>query len=196
MQSRRHELVDDRTKDGSFRGDRLASEVFTALNVAAAGRRVGGSTDSLLEFHNVESLGEHDDNDDDPAACHDPNDRPPSALPPPITDSGEAGENMPPIEAVVVDPGGVVVDLGMLSVSDRMSVEVRVDASASPPTITTQSPTPLGGHGPERAGVLLTAFAVILVGALSHGVASQCARWNQVIPPLSPTDGLRELNSD
>ena len=76
-----------------------------------------------------------------------PTTAPPSELPPPVTDPGEGVETMPPTEAVVVDPNGVVVDLGMLSVSERMSLEAQVDASTPPTTTTTRPPAPLAGTG-------------------------------------------------
>ena len=73
---------------------------------------------------------------------------------------------MPPTEAVVVDPGPVMLGLGLLSVSERVSLEARVDASAPSTTTTTRPTAPLAGTGLNVTGLVLTACALILVGAL------------------------------
>lgn len=74
-------------------------------------------------------------------------------------------EIVPPAEAVVVDPGHVVVDLGMLSESQRTSLEAEVDTTTPPTTTTTQPTAPLASTGPNVTGMLLTALALILAGA-------------------------------
>lgn len=94
-----------------------------------------------------------------------PTTAPPSELPPPITDPGGGVEIVPPAEAVVVDPGHVVVDLGMLSESQRTSLEAEVDTTTPPTTTTTQPTAPLASTGPNVTGMLLTALALILAGA-------------------------------
>lgn len=91
-----------------------------------------------------------------------PTTAPPSELPPPITDPGGGVEIVPPAEAVVVDPGHVVVDLGMLSDSQRTSLEAAVDTT-TPPT-TTQPVAPLASTGLNVTGMLLTALGLILAG--------------------------------
>jgi hypothetical protein len=53
--------------------------------------------------------------------------------------SGDA-KIVPPTEAVVVDPGDHVVPLGMLSVSERKTLDAELAASA-PATTTTSSPS-------------------------------------------------------
>ena len=93
-----------------------------------------------------------------------PTTAPPSELPPPITDPGGGVEIVPPAEAVVVDPGHVVVDLGMLSESQRTSLEAEVDTTTPPTTTTTQPIAPLASTGLNVTGMLLTALALILVG--------------------------------
>jgi len=94
-----------------------------------------------------------------------PTTAPPSELPPPIADPGNGVEIVPPAEAVVVDPGHVVVDLGMLSESQRTSLEAEVDTTAPPTTTTTQPTAPLAGTGLNVRGMLLTALTLILAGA-------------------------------
>jgi hypothetical protein len=94
-----------------------------------------------------------------------PTTAPPSELPPPITDPGGGVEIVPPTEAVVVDPGHVVVDLGMLSESQRTSLEAEVDTTSPPTTTTTQPAAPLASTGLNITGLLLTALALILAGA-------------------------------
>ncbi len=94
-----------------------------------------------------------------------PTTAPPSELPPPITDPGNGVEIVPPAEAVVVDPGNVVVDLWMLSESQRTSLEAEVDTTAHPTTTTTQPTAPLAGTGLNVTGMLLTALTLILAGA-------------------------------
>ena len=74
-------------------------------------------------------------------------------------------EIVPPAEAVVVDPGDVVVDLGMLSESQRTSLEAEVDTTTPPTTTTTQPTAPLASTGLNVTGMLLTALALILAGA-------------------------------
>lgn len=76
------------------------------------------------------------------------------------------GINQNDSAAVVVDPGHVVVDLGMLSDSERGSLEAEVDTSAPPTTTTTQPPAPLAGTRLHATGMILTALALIVVGAL------------------------------
>lgn len=95
-----------------------------------------------------------------------PTTAPPSELPPPITDPGGGIEIAPPAAAVVVDPGPVVVTLGTLSISQRVSLETEVDASAPPTTTTTQPLGPLPHTGLNVTGRALTALALILAGAL------------------------------
>jgi hypothetical protein len=68
-----------------------------------------------------------------------------------------------------VDPGNVVIDLGMLSASQSVSLEAQVDTSTPPTTTTTtttQPPAPLAGTGLNVTGMVLTALALILAGAL------------------------------
>jgi hypothetical protein len=65
-----------------------------------------------------------------------------------------------------MDPEHVVVDLGMLSVSERIALEAEVDASAPPTTTTTQPPPPLAGTGLNEAAMALTAVLLMFVGAL------------------------------
>ncbi len=95
-----------------------------------------------------------------------PTTAPPSEVPPPITDPGGGLEIAPPAAAIVVDPGPVVVTLGMLSISQRVSLEAEVDASAPPTTTTTQPIGPLPHTGLNVTGRTLTALALILAGAL------------------------------
>jgi hypothetical protein len=94
-----------------------------------------------------------------------PTTAPPSELPSPITDPGVGIEIMPPTGAVVVDPGPVVVNLGMLSVSQRESLETEVDTSAPPTTTTTQPAAPLAHTGQNLTGMAVTALSLILAGA-------------------------------
>jgi hypothetical protein len=95
-----------------------------------------------------------------------PTTAPPSELPPPVTDPGEGVETLPPVEAVVVDPGPVVVDLGMLSDSQRVSLEAEVDAAAPTTTTTTQPPAPLAHTGLNVSAMVLAALSLIVAGAL------------------------------
>jgi hypothetical protein len=95
-----------------------------------------------------------------------PTTAPPSELPPPITDPGDGVETMPATGAVVVDPGPVVVNLGMLSDSQRVTLEAEVDTSAPPTTTTSQPPAPLAGTGLNATAMVLAALSLILAGAL------------------------------
>ena len=84
-----------------------------------------------------------------------PTTAPPSERPPPITDPGGGVEILPPTEAVVVDPGVVVVDLGMLSVPQRVSLEAQVDTYASDHDHDHDhhaTPSAAGGYRAERDG--------------------------------------------
>jgi hypothetical protein len=73
---------------------------------------------------------------------------------------------MPPTGAVVVDPGPIVVHLGMLSDSQRVALEAEVDTSAPATTTTSpQPPAPLAGTGLNVTGMVLAAFGLILAGA-------------------------------
>jgi hypothetical protein len=55
---------------------------------------------------------------------------PPSEVPPPVVDPPDGVEIVPPTEAIVIDPGDKVVDLGQLTPSERVSLEAELDALA------------------------------------------------------------------
>ena len=80
-----------------------------------------------------------------------PTTAPPFELPSAITDPGNGVEIMPPVEAVVVDPGGRTVDLGQLTTSQRMALEAVVDS--------------LAGTGQNDAAMTLGALGLILLGS-------------------------------
>jgi hypothetical protein len=73
----------------------------------------------------------------------------------------------PPTEAVVVDPHDVVVELGLLTVSERKSLDVEIQAAAATTTTTTtttQAGAPLAGTGANVTGLLLIALGLLLAG--------------------------------
>jgi hypothetical protein len=122
-----------------------------------------------------------------------PTTAPASELPPPVTNPGAAAKIVPATEAVVVDPGDHVVDLGMLTVSERKSLDAEVAASAptttttitttttttttAPPTTTpTQPPAPLAGTGVNVVGKVLTALALISAGSVFYVLSRRTAR--------------------
>lgn len=77
-------------------------------------------------------------------------------------------EETPPVEAVVVDPGDTVVDLGPLSPPERVELEAELDQQATP----VPSGAPQAGYGGEStangpntdwalAGVVLLVLAAL-----------------------------------
>jgi hypothetical protein len=80
-----------------------------------------------------------------------PTTAPLSARPPPITDPSGGVEITPPVEAVVIDPGNIAVDLGPLSAEQRVALEAEVDL--------------LAGTGPNETAMTLAAVVLILLGS-------------------------------
>ena len=81
-----------------------------------------------------------------------PTTAPSSELPPEPTDPPGGAETMPPVNAEVVDPGGHVVSLGPLSMSERVVLESELDTS-------------LAYTGQNLGGLAAFGFAAIFVGA-------------------------------
>jgi len=59
---------------------------------------------------------------------------------------------MPPVEAVVVDPGNTTIDLGPLTTSERVTLEAEVDS--------------LAGTGQDQTAMALGAIVLIVLGSL------------------------------
>ena len=93
-----------------------------------------------------------------------PTTAPASERPPPLPDPGPGIEVMPPTQAVVVGPRGAVVDLGMLSDSQRVKLETFVDTYGYSTTTTTQPSAPLASTGLNATPLFLTAALLMLVG--------------------------------
>ncbi len=80
-----------------------------------------------------------------------PTTAPPSERPPPVTDPGGGVEITPAVEAVVVDPGNITVDLGQLSAEQRVVLETEVDS--------------LARTGQNETAMTLGAIVLILLGS-------------------------------